>query len=94
MLEYGKYIDQGVDGYKQGGIRPYSFKSLNVSRKMIESIGRWKKIRGVTISEWAIAKGIKKKGIAPTYFFTTTTRRRRKQLEANIEKLIDKGLGL
>lgn len=94
MLDYGKFVDKGINGVEQRRGSPYSFKNLNVGRKMIASLGRWKKIRGVKISEWAIAKSIKKKGIAPTQFFTISTTRRRKQLEANIEKLIDKGLGL
>jgi len=81
--EYYVFIDEGVMGVDgqtktSGKIR---FKSLNVSRSMIESLKRWgarKQIKGITSKNmnqraWANAISIKKKGIAQTSFFTNPT---------------------
>jgi hypothetical protein len=81
--EYYVFIDEGVMGVDgqtktSGKIR---FKSLNVSRSMIESLKRWgarKKLRGVTSANmnqraWANAITVKKEGIRQTSFFTTPT---------------------
>jgi hypothetical protein len=92
MEDYGKFVDKGVNGVERRRGSPYSFKKLTVGGKMLQQIGRWKKLKGIKASEWAIAKNIKKKGIAPTQFYTVSTTRRRKQLESTIEKLIDKAL--
>lgn len=81
--EYYVFIDEGVMGLNgqtktNGRIR---FKSLNVSRQMIESLKRWgarKQLQGVTAKNmnqraWANAISIKKKGIEQTSFFTDPT---------------------
>jgi hypothetical protein len=81
--EYYIFIDEGVMGVEgqtktSGKIR---FKSLNVSKSMIESLKRWgarKQLAGVTSKNmngraWANAISIKKKGIRQTSFFTTPT---------------------
>lgn len=92
--EYYIFIDEGVMGLNgqtktNGRIR---FKSMNVSRQMIESITRWgsrKKLQGVTKANmtsraFATAKKVKKEGIEQTSFFTTPTS------DKYINKLADK----
>jgi hypothetical protein len=74
------FIDAGVNGLEQSHSSPYSFKTPYGSKAMAESIREWIPSAGVQLPSdnpyiktfdqlsWAIASGVKKKGLKPKPF--------------------------
>jgi len=92
MLDYGKFVDRGVNGYDRNRGSEYGFKSKDGKgtggkSEFITSLQKWCKIRGLPVGmAFPIRKNIWKFGIAPTQFFTIPFKRRAKQFEKGIEK--------
>jgi hypothetical protein len=74
------FIDAGVNGLEQSHSSPYSFKTASPNGAMAESIREWIPSAGVQLPSdnpyiktfdqlsWAIAAGVKKKGLKPKPF--------------------------
>lgn len=74
------FIDAGVNGLQQSFSSPYSFKTASPNGAMAEAIREWIPSAGVQLPSdnpyiktfdqlsWAIAAGIKKKGLKPKPF--------------------------
>jgi hypothetical protein len=74
------FIDAGVNGLEQSHSSPYSFKTASPNGAMAEAIREWIPSAGVQLPSdnpyiktfdqlsWAIAAGVKKKGLKPKPF--------------------------
>jgi hypothetical protein len=74
------FIDAGVNGLQQSFSSPYSFKTASPNGAMAEAIREWIPSAGVQLPSdnpyiktyeqlsWAIASGVKKKGLKPKPF--------------------------
>lgn len=63
MLEYGDYIDKGVNGTVNNWGSPYSFGDKMPPPKSLET---W--ANAYNLNPWALAKSIQRKGIEPRNF--------------------------
>lgn len=88
MADYGKFIDEGVNGTLRSRNSPYSFK------------GKWKGT-ALAITPWARAKGlnpyavayrIQERGIKPRPFFNSVIEARFPELERLISQAAQKAL--
>ena len=82
MADYGKFIDEGVNGtlIKRGS--PFSFKGKVGGTAA--AIKPWATSKG--LNEWAVAKSIQKKGIKKRPFFKSVIEFRAPSLEKAITK--------
>jgi len=72
MAEYGKFIDEGVNGTAQSQGSQFSFKG-NYKGTAI-AIKQWADSKG--LNNWAVAHSIQKKGIQPRRFFNSVVESR------------------
>lgn len=85
MADYGKFIDEGVDGTKIKRGSQYSFKGNYKATAYF--IKDWALSKG--LNRWAVARTIQKKGIKPRPFFTSVIEKRVPDLEPIISKAVE-----
>ncbi len=81
MAEYGKFIDEGVNGIQESQGSQFSFKG-NYKGTAV-AIKQWADSKG--LNNWAVAHSIQKKGIQPRRFFNSVIESR----IPNLEQLLD-----
>lgn len=82
MTEYGKFIDEGVNGIRSAYATPYGFSGdKDKIRKMAWAIKPWADSKG--LNPWAVANSIQRKGIKPRLFFKSV-------VEARLPDLADR----
>lgn len=81
MTEYGKFIDEGVNGLLTQQGSEFSFKG-NWKGTAV-AIAPWARAKG--LNEWATARSIQDKGITPRRFFKSVIESRLPQLARDLE---------
>jgi len=101
MADYGKFVDQGVQGWESGktGIGGassiYKYKPKDGKHKpqkkskFIESLMKWNERKGIPKGlAFVIRKNIWSRGIEKTNFFTIPITRNKKRFDNGIEKAL------
>ncbi len=87
MADYGKYVDQGVNGLKVNNKSKFSYKQLKGNGSFLKSLKEWCKIKGIEEGiAYYIRKNIFNEGLYPTYFFTDAYEEETKDLEKKIDQ--------
>jgi hypothetical protein len=81
MTEYGKFIDEGVNGTSTSVGSQFSFRGK--WKGTAEAIKPWADSKG--INPYAVAKSIQKEGIKPRRFFNSVIESRLPDLATNLE---------
>lgn len=81
MTEYGKFIDEGVNGLLQSQGSQYSFRGNWKGTAL--AIQSWARAKG--LNEWSTARSIQDKGITPRRFFKSVIENRLPQLARDLE---------
>lgn len=81
MTEYGKFIDEGVNGTSNSVGSQFSFQGK--WKGTAEAIKPWADSKG--INPYAVAKSIQKEGIKPRRFFNSVIESRLPDLATNLE---------
>jgi|688.fasta_scaffold706582_2 hypothetical protein len=83
MADYGKFVDEGVNGIFQNRNSPYSFRISSIGGVAFH-IKPWASSKG--INNWAAARSIARDGIKPRPFFNSVIESRTPQLGEAITK--------
>ncbi len=101
MLDYGQFVDEGVNGKKKNVGSPNSFKS---KMPPIQDIADWAKARNIRLRDdkgrfkkgdyksigYVIAKSIFENGIKPSFFFTKAFNKAFNNIEDDVlESLVE-----
>jgi hypothetical protein len=81
MADYGKFIDEGVNGLITSWSSQYSFKGNWRGTAM--AVGDWAQAKG--LNKWALGHSIQNKGIRPRKFFYTVIESRLPNLAQDLE---------
>lgn len=82
MADYGKFLDEGVNGLIQSQNSQYQFKGN--WRGTAVAIKSWAESKG--LNPWATAHSIQNKGIRPRKFFTSVIEARMPNLATDLEQ--------
>lgn len=82
MTDYGKFIDEGVNGLLLTQNSPYSFRGN--WRGTAVAIQKWAEAKG--LNPWATAHSIQNKGIKPRRFFNSVIESRIPNLATDLEE--------
>lgn len=82
MIDYGKFIDEGVNGLQQGQGSEYTFKGNWKGTAL--AIEPWATAKGLNM--WALGRSIQDKGIRPRRFFNSVIEARLQNLATDIEQ--------
>lgn len=81
MTDYGKFIDEGVNGLLQDWGSAYSFRGQWKGTAV--AIETWANSKG--LNQWALGRSIQDKGIKPRKFFTSVIESRMDVLATDLE---------
>jgi hypothetical protein len=82
MTDYGKFIDEGVNGLQQSQGSEYSFRGN--WKGTAAAIEPWATAKG--LNPWAVARSIQDKGITPRRFFKSVIEARLDDLALDLEQ--------
>lgn len=104
LPDYFNYIDKGVNGVDKSQGSPYSFHYKHPSRKMVDAILKWIKVKNIIPRSkvtgrfikkeqgaWAIATGIKKNGIEPRKI-TQKVKKKEVAIIKDIKEMVARGI--
>ena len=74
MADYGKFVDQGVNGINQARGSQFSFRQTSI-KGVAYHIKPWADSKGIQ-NPWGVATNIVKKGIKPRPFFDSVIQSR------------------
>lgn len=81
MEEYGKFLDEGVNGLETTFNSQYSFKGNWKGTAL--AIKPWADSKG--LNNWAVGRSIQKKGLEPRRFFNSVVESRIPDLATNLD---------
>jgi hypothetical protein len=81
MAEYGKFLDEGVNGTNTTYNSPYQFKGNYKGTAM--AIQEWANSKN--LNNWAVARSIQKKGLEPRRFYNSVIESRIPELATKLE---------
>ena len=90
MIDYGHFLDLGVNGARSAFTSPYQFKGVSENkpekiRAMGGALKEWADSKG--LNAWAVAWSIQRKGLKPRRFFDSVIELRLNEvLPADLEK--------
>lgn len=74
MIEYGQFLDLGVNGARSAFTSPYQFRGISENkpekiRAMGGALKEWADSKG--LNPWAVAWSMQRKGLKPRRFFNS-----------------------
>lgn len=82
MTDYGKFIDEGVNGLLQSQGSEYSFRGNWIGTAL--AVQAWSTAKGLNM--WAVGRSIQDKGIRPRRFFSSVIESRLPNLATDLEQ--------
>jgi hypothetical protein len=88
MLDYGQFLDLGVNGARSAYTTPYQYKGITQNdparvRRMGGALFAWANSKG--LNPWAVAWSLQKNGLKPRRFFASVIEQRLAELKPQLE---------